>query len=250
MSYFSDNKEYLLTMGGVLALALGALLLFHVTGKDLGNLPDVIDDVSNTFDSGSKTYSDPPEMTIDTTKDYTATIVTSKGDIEVDLLEKAAPNTVNNFVFLADDNFYNDNLFHRVIKDFVIQGGDRNNKDGTGGPGYTFNDEINWDSIGLSAVQKTDLKSQGYSSTDGLKSVIMKSKVLAMANSGPNTNGSQFFIVSGPDSSVSHLNGLHTVFGSVTDGWDIVQSIQNVEVDENDKPVDDVVIKRIEIQTK
>ena len=77
----------------------------------------------------------------------------------------------------------------------------------------------------------------------------MKSKVLAMANSGPNTNGSQFFIVSGPDSSVSHLNGLHTVFGGVTDGWDVVQSIENAQVDDNDKPVDDIVIKRIEIVT-
>ncbi|MCA9387103.1 peptidylprolyl isomerase [Candidatus Dojkabacteria bacterium] len=216
-------------MGGILVFALGALVLFHITGKDLNNLPNVINDVSDSFSSGEKTYANPPEMKLEEGKDYSAKIVTSKGDITVDLFEKAAPETVNNFVFLANDNFYNDNLFHRVIKGFVIQGGDRNNKDGTGGPGYTFGDEINWDAIGLSATQKSDLKAKGYASTPGLSSVIMKSKVLAMANSGPNTNGSQFFVMLDD----VPLPPSYTIFGEVVSGIDVVDQIQIGDVMES-----------------
>lgn len=250
MSLFSDNKEFFLNMGGILLLCVVLIVVLKMAGNNPANIPDLINDVTDNIVGGEKTYEAPPEMKLDSTKDYIAVFKTNKGDITVDLLEKSAPMTVNNFVFLAEDNFYNNTIFHRVIKDFIIQGGDRNNRDGTGGPGYEFADEINWDSIGLSQEQKDALSAEGYSSTGGLTSAIMKSRVLAMANKGANTNGSQFFFVSGSDSSVTHLNGKHTVFGTITEGWEIVSEIQNVEVDENDKPKKDIVVESIEIQTK
>lgn len=141
-------------------------------------------------------YSKAPDMTIDVTKNYSATIQTSRGPISVELFAQDAPKTVNNFVFLARDGFYNGTKFHRVIEDFMVQGGDPTGT-GTGGPGYKFADERNSRKHGTGT--------------------------LSMANAGPNTNGSQFFITHSPQ---SHLNGKHTVFGQVTSGQDIVDSIQ------------------------
>lgn len=141
-------------------------------------------------------YSKAPDMTIDVTKKYSATIQTSRGPISVELFAQDAPLTVNNFVFLARDGFYNGTKFHRVIEDFMVQGGDPTGT-GTGGPGYKFADERNSRKHGTGT--------------------------LSMANAGPSTNGSQFFITHSPQ---SHLNGKHTVFGQVTGGQDIVDSIQ------------------------
>ena len=137
-------------------------------------------------------------MAIDRNKAYTATIETTKGTIVCDLFAKDAPETVNNFVFLARDKFYDGTKFHRVIGDFMIQGGDPTGT-GRGGPGYRFNDEV--------------------------KSNPNKHKVgsLSMANAGPNTNGSQFFIT---HVVTSHLDGKHTVFGEVRTGQDVVNKIQ------------------------
>jgi len=148
-----------------------------------------------------------------------ATIHTSKGDIDVELFKKDAPKTVDNFVKLSRDGFYNGLTWHRVVKGFVIQGGDPNG-DGSGGPGYTFEDEINQHKVIPGA--------------------------LAMANSGPNTNGSQFFIVT--QDPQPHLDGKHTVFGQVTVGMDIVHSIESVKVDSNDRPEEPVYITSIEIR--
>lgn len=136
-------------------------------------------------------------MSIDASKNYKATIDTSKGKIEVDLFAKDAPKTVNNFVFLARDGFYNGTKFHRVIADFMIQGGDPEGS-GRGGPGYKFEDET--------------------------KNNPNKHKVgsLSMANAGPNTNGSQFFIT---HVVTNWLDGKHTVFGQVTTGQDVVNAI-------------------------
>ena len=137
-------------------------------------------------------------MTIDVNKKYAATFETSKGSIVCDLFPKDAPKTVNNFVFLAREGFYNGTVFHRVIADFMIQGGDPTAR-GTGGPGYRFEDET--------------------------KNNPNKHKVgsLSMANAGPNTNGSQFFIT---HVVTNWLDGKHTVFGQVSSGQDVVNKVQ------------------------
>ena len=145
----------------------------------------------------AKTYSKPPEMAIDPKKKYTATFKLAKGDIVVELFADKAPRTVNNFVFLARDGFYNGVTFHRVIADFMAQGGDPTGT-GRGGPGYTFADEFH----------------------PGLKH--SKAGILSMANAGPNTNGSQFFITLAP---TPHLDGRHSVFGQVVKGMDVLKSI-------------------------
>ena len=143
-------------------------------------------------------YSAPPPMTIDTNRNYTATFDTSKGRIVCDLFAKDAPKTVNNFVFLAREGFYNGTKFHRVISDFMIQGGDPEGT-GRGGPGYKFEDEV---------------KNNPHTHTVGS---------LSMANAGPNTNGSQFFIT---HVATDWLNGKHTVFGQVASGQDVVNAVQ------------------------
>jgi len=142
-------------------------------------------------------YDAPPEMQIDPEKTYYATIETEKGTIELELYPEYAPKTVNNFVFLAREGFYNDLTFHRVISDFMIQGGDPSGS-GSGGPGYRFEDEF-----------------------DG-NPLTHETGVISMANAGANTNGSQFFITHSPQ---PHLNGRHTVFGKVIEGQDVVDTI-------------------------
>jgi len=146
----------------------------------------------------AKSYSTPPSLQIDPKKAYTGTIKTNKGDIEIELFAAQAPATVNNFVFLARDGFYDGIAFHRVIADFMIQGGDPTGT-GSGGPGYKWSDEAS--ALGI----KHD--SPG---------------MLSMANAGPNTNGSQFFITHVP---TPWLDGKHAIFGRVTSGQDVVDSI-------------------------
>src|SRR3954466_14893783 len=145
-----------------------------------------------------KSYSAPPELKLDLTKNYTATFDTSRGAIVCELFAKDAPNTVNNFVFLARDKFYDGTVFHRVLADFMVQGGDPTGT-GRGGPGYQFGDEV---------------KSNPHKHQVG---------TLSMANAGPNTNGSQFFIT---HVATNWLDGKHTVFGKVTQGQDVVDAIQ------------------------
>jgi len=163
-----------------------------------------------------------------------ATIETEKGNIELELDKGAAPKTVENFVKLAKDGFYDGTKFHRVVEDFVIQGGDPlskdndPNNDGTGGPGYTFEDEINPRSIGVSEERIKELEAAGYVYNYNLKSLPNKVGAIAMANSGPNTNGSQFFIITTKDQ--PHLNGLHTVFGWVSNGMDVVRQIKQGDI--------------------
>ena len=148
----------------------------------------------------------------------TATLQTTEGTIGIQLFDEDAPKTVANFKKLASDGFYDGVIFHRVIKDFMIQGGDPTGT-GTGGPGYQFEDEINDHMI----VRGT----------------------LAMANAGPNTNGSQFFIVTAP--ATPWLDGKHTVFGCVTEGMDVVDKIESAKTDHRDKPKDDIKIESIEL---
>ena len=144
-----------------------------------------------------KQWNSPPAMQIDPNKNYAATIETNKGTIEIELSAQYAPKTVNNFVFLAQEGFYDGVSFHRVINNFMIQGGDPTGT-GRGGPGYKFEDEFAGNPL------------------------THEAKVLSMANAGPNTNGSQFFITHAPQ---PHLDGKHTVFGKVTSGQDVVDAI-------------------------
>jgi peptidyl-prolyl cis-trans isomerase B (cyclophilin B) len=148
----------------------------------------------------------------------TATMTTSEGPITIELFDEDAPETVANFKKLAGDGFYDGLIFHRVIRDFMIQGGCPEGT-GTGGPGYTFKDEFNDHKIVRGA--------------------------LAMANAGPNTNGSQFFLVTTPEA--SWLDGKHTVFGQVTDGMDVVDAIEGKPTDARDKPTEDIRIEKLEI---
>jgi cyclophilin family peptidyl-prolyl cis-trans isomerase len=147
-----------------------------------------------------------------------ATMHTNHGAIELELFDDAAPKTVDNFVKLSKDGYYDGLIFHRVIPDFMIQGGCPQGT-GTGGPGYEFEDEINDNKVARGA--------------------------LAMANAGPNTNGSQFFIVT--IEAAPWLDGKHTVFGRVTSGMDAVDSIEGTETGAQDRPVKDAVIERVEV---
>jgi len=147
-----------------------------------------------------------------------ATLHTNHGAIELELFDVEAPKTVENFRTLAGDGFYDGVVFHRVIPDFMIQGGDPTGT-GMGGPGYTFEDEFNDHGVVRGA--------------------------LAMANAGPNTNGSQFFIVTAE--ATPWLDGKHTVFGQVTNGMDVVDTISQLDTDANDKPREPVLIERVEL---
>jgi len=153
-------------------------------------------------------------------------IETDKGDIKLELYKDVAPKTVDNFVSLAQEEFYNGLTFHRVIENFMIQGGDPDGN-GSGGPGYAFVDEINPKELGLTDNEITMLENQGYIYSDHLKSIPHDAGVISMANAGPNTNGSQFFITTEPQ---PHLNGKHTVFGRVYEGMDIVKNIEQGDV--------------------
>lgn len=163
-----------------------------------------------------------------------AVLKTSQGDIELRFLATNAPDTVENFQKLAASGFYDGTKFHRVIKGFMVQGGDPLTKDdgqrvrfGAGGPGYAFEDEINAASLGLSPSDIATLEAAGYRYRADIVSVPLTRGVVAMANSGPNTNGSQFFIVTAQ--ATPWLNGRHTVFAKVVRGMDVVDNISRVE---------------------
>jgi cyclophilin family peptidyl-prolyl cis-trans isomerase len=156
----------------------------------------------------AKQYKSPPPMVIDPNKHYTATLHTNKGDVEVELFAADVPVTVNNFVFLAREGFYDGVTFHRVIPGFMAQGGDPTGT-GTGGPGYRFADE-----------QASNRHQEG---------------TLSMANAGPNTNGSQFFICYAPQ---PHLDGRHTVFGRVTRGMESVRALRPRDPQRDRQPGD------------
>lgn len=162
-------------------------------------------------------WSSPPEMTIDSTKSYSATLQTENGDIILQLFATESPLTVNNFVFLARQGYYNGVTFHRVIAGFMAQGGDPTGT-GAGGPGYNFADEVD----------------------NGLS--FDRPGLLAMANAGPGTNGSQFFITYAP---TSHLTGKHTIFGEVLQGMDVALAIPPRDPQRDDVP--GVVIESINI---
>ena len=202
-----------------------SMLLFIFCGEDASEDTPVeatietTEEIEMTYD---KTYSAPPAMNIDEKGNYSAVIETSLGSIEIELFTDIAPITVNNFVNLSNDGYYDNVIFHRVIKGFMIQGGDPS---GTGHgemgkyPGYEFQDELN-------------------------NPMQYEKGIVAMANRGPNTNGSQFFIMH-----VDYpLPYDYTIFGKVSNGIDVVDAIANVQTGDMDKPVDDVVINSVDIK--
>lgn len=221
-----DEKviKYLPFIGAVFVVLL--LVINYRPKENTDKVSEVIKNintqVSNTVPEGNKvmdkTKMPVPTQVIDSNKKYTAVFKTNMGDFKVKLFANETPLTVNNFVYLAKNKFYDGLIFHRIIKDFMIQGGDPIGN-GTGGPGYRFNDETS-------------------------KQKIVKGS-LAMANAGPNTNGSQFFIVTA--SATPWLDGKHTNFGVVTEGLDIVEKISLVKTGAGDKPVENVVINSLEI---
>jgi cyclophilin family peptidyl-prolyl cis-trans isomerase len=156
---------------------------------------------------------------------YIITLETTKGEMQFETYVDDAPNTVKNFITLAEKGFYDGVIFHRVIDEFMIQGGDPTGT-GMGGPGYTFNDEID---------PNSSLYQEGY-----------KKGVVAMANAGPNTQGSQFFIMVDD----YPLPPAYTIFGKIITGQDVADAIAKVEKNENDRPIEDVVIKKVSITEK
>ena len=197
-------------------------LLITFCGDDESIQEDSVIETEETIMTYDKTYSAPPAMNIDEKGNYSAVIETSLGSIEIELFTDIAPITVNNFVNLSNDGYYDNVIFHRVIKGFMIQGGDPS---GTGHgemgkyPGYEFEDELN-------------------------NPIPYEKGILAMANRGPNTNGSQFFIMHAD----YPLPYQYTIFGKVTDGFDVIDTIASVETDTSDKPLDDIVINSIVIK--
>jgi peptidyl-prolyl cis-trans isomerase B (cyclophilin B) len=174
-----------------------------------------------TADQQKPTFGKPHKLDLREQADYRATMETSCGRIELDLYEDQTPITVNNFAFLAEEGFYDGLTFHRVIQDFMIQGGDPEGT-GAGGPGYQFEDEI----------------------VKGLR--FDRTGLLAMANSGEDTNGSQFFITTGD---ASHLNGMHTIFGEITGGMGVVEEISGFATP-SERPSKTIYIEKVTISTK
>ena len=226
------QRQRLFIVLGVLVAGGVAAAVIAMTSGDEGTVAAgekcVSSSDTSTADPAGGAYPAPFEMTIDTEKTYSAVIQTSEGDIEVNLHDGIAPMAVNNFVCLARDGFYDGLIFHRVIKDFMIQGGDPAGN-GSGGPGYSFPDEF--------SPEKT----------------FDEPYVLAMANSGPNTNGSQFFITVEPTPQLNHSETAgYVIFGKVVSGTEVAEAISNAAVTDNgsgemSKPVAPVTIETITI---
>ena len=207
-------------------IILLALITFISCSNESDTLNESVQLIANELEGDvlniNKVYDSMPEMNIDFSNKYTAVIKTSMGDMSIEFFTEDAPMTVNNFINLSRDGYYDNVIFHRVISGFMIQGGDPS---GTGHgemgkyPGYKFEDELN--------------NQRSYDKG-----------ILAMANAGPDTNGSQFFIM--------HVNYplpyQYTIFGFVTDGLEVIDKIASVETGDGDKPVNDVVIETVEVK--
>ncbi len=220
-----------LIIGGIAAgTILGSLTFWGIKTIDwnfLSGKKATVTNQTKSYKTGDHKYSQVPDMQIDTEKSYIAKFETAQGNFEVALAAKDAPKTANNFITLARDKYYDGLTFHRIVKDFMIQGGDPDGS-GSGGPGYKFDDET----VVGDYTQGT----------------------IAMANSGKNTNGSQFFIMTG-DYSGGKLPKDYVIFGKVTSGMDVVMKLNGTKTEsggsgENSKPSEKVVINKVTIEEK
>jgi len=211
------RNRLLIGLGAVVVIMIVLLLLFNLFfNQEDEDLPRALEEIAPALRNGF--YTEYPPMSIDPSKDYSAIIRTANGDITLRLFAEESPLAVNNFVYLTRQGYYDGLTFHRVIKSFMAQGGDPTGQ-GSGGPGYSFEDE-------------TD---------NGL--VFDKPGILAMANGGPATNGSQFFITF---AATPHLNGLHTIFGELTAGQSALDALIEVAPD-GITPATENIIQRIDI---
>lgn len=222
----------------------------------------IINKQKSIFELEPFVYSAPPDFDADIKQDYFLDMRTNFGTVTFDLFEKSTPFNVNNLAFLAGRNYYDGTKFHRLMPDFLLQGGDRNTldddlgNDGRGGPGYFIEDEVNWDSLDLPEAKRSELQAKGYTSEIGVESVALGSFTLAMASSLPDTNGSQFFILLADpsDPRLEQLNGYFTVVGRVFSGADVLERIRQVPVDDatsaNPRPTQDIILEDFTVYTK
>jgi cyclophilin family peptidyl-prolyl cis-trans isomerase len=207
------------------------IILILAGGKWYMNTQDVVEMKENNYSQTTEVATSTPVVQVETLKNdnknfmHKITIETNKGTIVFETYDSDAPKTVENFVTLANKGFYNGIIFHRVIKDFMIQGGDPTGT-GTGGPGYKFEDELN-------------------SNTESYKNGYVRG-VVAMANAGPNTNGSQFFIMH-KDVPLPHN---YTIFGKVMSGMDVVDAIANTKTDAGDRPTEKITMNKVTVSEK
>lgn len=207
------------------------IILILAGGKWYMNTQDVVEMKENNYSQTTEVATSTPVVQVETLKNdnknfmHKITIETNKGAIVFETYDSDAPKTVENFVTLANKGFYNGIIFHRVIKDFMIQGGDPTGT-GTGGPGYKFEDELN---------SNTESYKNGYARG-----------VVAMANAGPNTNGSQFFIMH-KDVPLPHN---YTIFGKVMSGMDVVDAIANTKTDAGDRPTEKITMNKVTVSEK
>jgi cyclophilin family peptidyl-prolyl cis-trans isomerase len=207
------------------------IILILAGGKWYMNTQDVVEMKENNYSQTTEVATSTPVVQVETLKNdnknfmHKITIETNKGTIVFETYDSDAPKTVENFVTLANKGFYNGIIFHRVIKDFMIQGGDPTGT-GTGGPGYKFEDELN---------SNTESYKNGYARG-----------VVAMANAGPNTNGSQFFIMH-KDVPLPHN---YTIFGKVISGMDVVDAIANTKTDAGDRPTEKITMNKVTVSEK
>jgi len=217
--HLKDFIVYIIILFGVI---IGTVLLFSQKTQDNLVKDTMKRDVTDSSNIPTGSYTSPPKMEIDINRKYTADIITSLGEIQIELFSKETPVTVNNFIFLSKQGFYDNTIFHRIIKDFMIQGGDPKG-DGTGGPGYRFADEK---------------ITRDY-----------KRGIIAMANSGPNTNGSQFFIMHKD----TELPKNYVIFGQVVKGIEVIDKIAETQTVDNglgeqSKPTKEIKIEKITIK--
>ena len=248
-----NRKRFVIVSSSILALALmitGIVVYNNWSTKHKADLAAISADKA----LWPKNVAKPTKAEMSDIKEELVVIETSMGNIKLELDPEAAPLTVMNFRRLIKDKFYDGSLFHRVIKDFMIQGGGYNEKEKID-PGYAFKDEINAKALGLSAQDiETNQKATpegtpGYKYDDTLKSFKMIKGTLAMANAGPNTNGAEFFIVTAKDGT-PWLDGRHTAFGRVVEGLEIAEKIQLVSTSKEDKPVKNVVVTKMYIEKR
>lgn len=242
---------------------IGIILLFGVLVAITTNvmIPVVWDPKS--IDTFGNSFTTAPEFIINPDLDYQAVVTTNMGAFTIDLFEDNAPQNVNNFVYLSQNNYYVGTSFFRLIPNYLFQGGDRNtlnnnpSDDGLGRPGYTIDDETNWDNnLNLDPIRRLALTEQGYSSDSNVTTDKYEKYFVGMANGGPNSNGSQFFImINNPnDPRLGDLNGMFTPIGKVTSGYDTIETISQIPVDSSDpqlpRPTQSIIVQSVSIITQ